>query len=128
MSSHRDPVIRTAPQLADLNLNGNIFGGWILSQMDIAGGIIASKHAGGPVATVAVEAMKFHRPVHVGDLVSCYAEVVKVGRTSMHVRIEVCVLRRGIEKEFPVTEGIFIFVAIDETGRPRPVEGGSTLV
>ncbi len=128
MSSHRDPVIRTAPQLADLNLNGNIFGGWILSQMDIAGGIIASKRAGGPVATVAVEAMKFHRPIHVGDLVSCYAEVVKAGRTSMHVRIEVCVLRRGIEKEFPVTEGIFIFVAIDEAGRPRPVEDGGTLV
>ncbi|MFQ5347212.1 MAG: acyl-CoA thioesterase [Rhodothalassiaceae bacterium] len=121
MTKARDPVIRTAPQLADLNLNGNIFGGWILSQMDIAGGITASKRAGGPVATVAVEAMKFHRPVHVGDLVSCYAEIERVGRTSMHVRIEVCVTRRGIEKEFPVTEGMFIFVAVDEAGRPQPV-------
>ncbi len=127
MRESRDPVIRTAPRFADLNLNGNIFGGWILSQMDVAGGIVASGRAGGPVATVAVEAMKFHRPIHVGDLVSCYAEIVKVGRTSMHVRIEVCVLRRGVEKEFPVTEGIFIFVAIDETGRPRPVEAGPSL-
>ncbi|GAB4134180.1 MAG: acyl-CoA thioesterase [Rhodothalassiaceae bacterium] len=123
MVSSRDPVIRTAPRLADLNLNGHIFGGWLLSQMDIAGGITASRRAGGAVATVAVEGMKFHRPVHVGDLVSCYAEVEKVGRSSMHVRVEVCVTRRGVPEEFRVTEGLFIFVAVDADGRPRPVDG-----
>jgi len=117
----RDPVVRTAPQMADLNLNGHIFGGWLLSQMDIAGGITASERANGPVATVAVEAMKFHRPVHIGDLVSCYCEVVKVGRTSIHVHIEVCAMRRGLDREVTVTEGNFVFVAVDEDGRPRPV-------
>ncbi|GER06298.1 acyl-CoA thioesterase [Iodidimonas muriae] len=122
MASKRDPVIRTAPRLADLNLNGHIFGGWLLSQMDIAGGITASQRAGGAVATVAVEAMKFHRPVHVGDLVSCYAEIKSVGCTSMHVNVEVCVSRRGIDEEFPVTEGTFIFVAVDQNGNPRPVD------
>lgn len=122
MPSSRDPVIRTAPRLADLNLNGHIFGGWLLSQMDIAGGITASRRAKGAVATVAVEGMKFHRPVHVGDLVSCYADVVKTGRTSLHVRVEVCVTRRGVEGEFRVTEGMFIFVAVDAEGRPRAVE------
>ncbi|RMF13800.1 MAG: acyl-CoA thioesterase [Alphaproteobacteria bacterium] len=120
--SPRDPVIRTAPQLSDLNLNGHIFGGWILSQMDIAGGITAARRAGGPVATVAIEAMKFHRPVHAGDLVSCYTDIVRVGRTSMHIRIEVCVSHRDEPEETVVTEGTFIFVAVDEEGRPRPVD------
>ena len=122
MTESRDPVIRIAPQFGDLNLNGNIFGGWILAQMDMAGGITASRRARGPVATVAVEGMKFHRPVNVGDLVSCYAEVEKVGRTSIHVKIEVCVDRRGTMRDFTVTEGTFIFVAIDGEGRPRPVD------
>lgn len=125
MTETRDPVIRTAPQFGDLNLNGNIFGGWILAQMDMAGGITASRRARGPVATVAVEGMKFHRPVNVGDLVSCYAEVEKVGRSSIHVKIEVCVDRRGVERDFTVTEGTFIFVAIDGEGRPRPVDAGT---
>lgn len=118
----RTPVIRTAPQMADLNLNGHIFGGWLLSQMDIAGGITASERANGPVATVAVEAMKFHRPVHIGDLVSCYCAIEKVGRTSIHVHIEVCAMRRGLDREVTVTEGSFVFVAVDEEGRPRPVD------
>mgnify|MGYP005846447089 CR=1 FL=1 len=120
--ARRDPVIRTAPQMADLNLNGHIFGGWLLSQMDIAGGITASERASGPVATVAVEAMKFHRPVHIGDLVSCYCGIEKVGRTSIHVHIEVCAMRRGLDREVTVTEGTFVFVAVDEEGRPRLVE------
>lgn len=121
MTTPRMPVIRTAPHFSDLNLNGHIFGGWLLSQMDIAGGITASQRAGGPVATVAIEAMKFHQPVHVGDLVSCYTEVTSVGRTSMHVKVEVCVQRRRHEDEFRVTEGTFIFVAVDAEGCPRPV-------
>lgn len=125
MTERRDPVIRIAPQFGDLNLNGNIFGGWILAQMDMAGGITASRRARGPVATIAVEGMKFHRPVNVGDLVSCYAEVEKVGRSSIHVKIEVCVDRRGVERDFTVTEGTFIFVAIDGEGRPRPVDSAT---
>ncbi len=120
--SGREPVIRTTPQLADLNLNGHIFGGWILSQMDIAGGITAARRANGPVATVAIHAMKFHRPVHPGDLVSCYTDIVKVGRTSIHVHIEVCVSRREEPEEIMVTEGVFVFVAVDKQGRPRPVD------
>ncbi len=120
--SGREPVIRTSPQLADFNLNGHIFGGWILSQMDIAGGITAARRANGPVATVAIQAMKFHRPVHPGDLVSCYTDIVKVGRTSIHVHVEVCVSRREKAEEIMVTEGVFVFVAVDEDGRPRPVE------
>ncbi len=121
MSNPRIPVIRTAPHFSDLNLNGHIFGGWILSQMDTAGGITASERAKGAVATVAIEAMKFHRPVQVGDLVSCYTDIVRIGHTSLHVRVEVCVRRRHHEGEFRVTEGTFIFVAVDADGRPRPV-------
>jgi len=125
VSEGRDPVIRTVAQLADLNLNGNVFGGWILSQMDIAGGITAAKRANGPVATVAIEAMKFHRPVHPGDLVSCYCDIEKVGRTSLHVTIEVTVTRRDLKTDVTVTEGTYIFVAVDRQGRPRPVDEGS---
>ncbi len=121
MPNPRVPVIRTAPHFSDLNLNGHIFGGWLLSQMDTAGGITASERADGAVATVAIEAMKFHRPVQVGDIVSCYTEIIKVGHTSMHVRVEVCVRRRNHEAEFRVTEGTFIFVAVDAEGCPRPV-------
>ncbi|MGF1604701.1 MAG: acyl-CoA thioesterase [Rhodothalassiaceae bacterium] len=117
----RDPVIRTAPRLADLNLNGHIFGGWILSQMDIAGGITAARRARGPVATVAIEAMKFHRPILPGDLVSIFAEVCHVGTTSLTIGLEVMVARRLEPEELKVTEGRFIFVAVDEAGKKRPV-------
>ena len=122
MDCPRDPVIRISPRMADLNLNGHIFGGWILSQMDIAGGITAARRAAGPVATVAVEAMTFHRPVHIRDLVSCYTEITRIGRTSISVNVEVCVTRHGEPEEITVTEGVFIFVAIDDNGRPRPVD------
>lgn len=122
MTDRGDPIIRTAPRMADLNLNGNIFGGWILAQMDIAGGYTAARRAKGPVATVAIEAMKFHRPINPGDLVSCYAKIEKVGRTSMHVCIDVWASRRGKPKDVRVTEGTFVFVAIDKNGRPRPVD------
>ena len=119
--SHRDPVIRTAPRPADLNLNGHIFGGWILSQMDIAGGITAARRAGGPVATVAVESMKFHRPILVGDLVSLYTDVTRVGSTSVTVTIEVLAERMGQTEPVTVTEGRFIFVAVDSRGAKRVV-------
>ena len=126
MSKNREPVLRISPRLADLNLNGNIFGGWVLSQMDIAGGITAARRARGTVATVAIEAMKFVRPIRVGDLVSCYAEIVKVGTTSITVKIDVTAIRAGERetqdvREVQVTKGFFIFVALDEKGRPRPV-------
>lgn len=116
-----EPVIRTSPRPSDLNKSGNIFGGWILSQMDTAGGITAARRAGGRVATVAIEAMSFHKPVAVGDLISCYTEIVREGRTSISVKINVLANRMGVEEEITVTEGTFIFVAIDEKNRPRPL-------
>ena len=116
-----EPTIRTVPMPADSNQNGDIFGGWVLSQMDIAGGVAASRLAKGRLATVAVEAMKFHRPIAVGDVVSLYTEVVRVGTTSIAVRIETIVNRRNASEEIKVTEGIFVYVAIDEHGRPRTV-------
>ena len=127
MTKKLKPVIRTSPRFADLNMNGNIFGGWILSQMDIAGGITAARLAKGPVATVAIEGMKFLRPVNVGDLVSCYAEIGKIGNTSVAVDVKVTAIRAserdaGEIREVRVTEGTFIFVALDEKGRPRPVK------
>lgn len=116
-----EPTIRTVPMPADSNANGDIFGGWVLSQMDIAGGVAASRVARGRTVTVAVEAMKFHRPVAVGDLVSLYTEILRIGATSITVRIETIVNRRGAGAEITVTEGTFVYVAIDDQGRPRPV-------
>ena len=124
ISQPHSAVIRTVPRIADSNASGDIFGGWILSQMDIAGGVVAAERAKGRVVTVAIDAMRFHRPVYVGDLVSVFAEVAKVGRTSMDIRIETYVHRhQSSEEELLVTEGIFVFVAIDNNGRPRPVDG-----
>lgn len=113
------PKIRAVPMPSDLNMNGNIFGGWVLSQMDIAGGIAASSVARGRVATVAVEAMKFHAPINVGDVVSVYADVEKTGRTSLHVRLNVFACNRYSENTRQVTEGLFVFVAVDDDGEPR---------
>ena len=119
----RSAVIRTVPRPADANASGDICGGWILSQMDIAGGVVAAERAQGRVVTVAIDAMRFHRPVYVGDLVSVVAEVAGVGRTSLDVRIETYVHRRqSADRELLVTEGTFVFVAIDREGRPRPVD------
>ena len=87
--TNRDPVLRVVPGPSDINANGHIFGGWVLSQMDIAGGITASSRAQGPVATVAIESMEFIPPIHLRDVISVFAEVERVGRTSMAVRIEV---------------------------------------
>ena len=116
------PVIRTVPMPADANPNGDIFGGWVLSHMDIAGAVVAAQRAHGRVATVAIDAMTFHRPVFIGDLVSLYAEVVKVGRTSVTVAIETLARRQRIAEEVIVTAGTFVYVAIDGQGRPRPVD------
>ncbi len=115
-------AIRTAAMPADTNASGDIFGGWLLAQMDIAGGITAMARAEGRVVTVAVEAMKFHLPVRVGDVLCAYADLVRVGTTSLTYRVEAWVLRRAHAKQREkVTEGLFTYVALDENARPRPV-------
>ena len=118
----REPILRVVPGPSDINANGHIFGGWVLSQMDIAAGIVASRRANGPVATVAIEKMEFIAPIHLRDLISVYATVDRVGRTSMQVRIEVVALRDRGATQVKVTEGLFTFVALDENHRPRAVE------
>ena len=118
----RQPTIRTLPKRSNINSNGHIFGGWILSQMDSAAGIEAMRRVKGPVATVAIEAMKFHAPVSIGDWMSVYTDITKVGKTSLTVHIEVTVVSRDNEEETVVTEGDFIFVALDKNHRPRVIE------
>ncbi len=113
--------IRTLAMPADANPSGDIFGGWVLSQMDIGGGITAGQRARGRVATVAVDAMTFHLPVYVGDVLCVYADLERVGRTSMTWWLEAWALRGRLGERVRVTEGRFTFVAIDEAGRPRPV-------
>ena len=120
--ARREPIIRVIPGPADINANGHIFGGWVLSQMDIAAGIVASRRAKGSVATVAIEAMEFIAPINLRDLVSVYAEVERVGRTSMGVRIEVVATRDLGTTDVKVTEGLFTFVALDANDQPRPVD------
>lgn len=113
------PILRVVPRPADINSNGHIFGGWVLSQMDIAGGIVAGDVAKGPVATVAIETMEFISPILLGDIISVYAHLEKRGRTSMGIRIEVIATRDGNRTQQRVTEGLFTFVALDENHRPR---------
>ncbi len=115
------PAIRTIAMPADANSNGDIFGGWMMSQMDLAGGVAAVQRAQGRIVTVAVDAMTFHLPVNVGDLVSCYAQVTRVGRTSLTVKIDAWVQRRIGRHMERVTSGSFTYVAVDEKGQPRPV-------
>ena len=116
-----EPVLRVIPGPSDINANGHIFGGWVLSQMDIAAGIVASNRAQGPVATVAIEAMEFIAPILIHDLISVYAEIEREGRTSMGIRIEVVATRDRGEREVKVTEALFTFVALDENHRPKPL-------
>jgi acyl-CoA thioesterase YciA len=118
---HSEPTLRAIAMPADANPHGDIFGGWLLSQMDLAGGTVATRRAKGRTVTVAVTAMSFHRPVFIGDEVTCYAEIVKIGNTSITVKVESWV-RRGIgEEQIEVTEGIFTYVAVGDDRRPRPV-------
>jgi acyl-CoA thioesterase YciA len=119
---HRNPVLRVVPGPSDINANGHIFGGWVLSQMDIAAGIIASRRAGGSVATIAIDKMEFIAPIHLRDVISVFAEVERVGRTSMGIRIEVIATRDRGATDIKVTEALFTFVALDEQNRPRPVD------
>ncbi|MBT5266804.1 MAG: acyl-CoA thioesterase [Rhodospirillaceae bacterium] len=116
--------IRTVAMPSDTNPNGDIFGGWVLSQMDLAGGTAASLKARGRVATVAIEGMSFHKPVRVGDVLCCYADLERIGRTSLALHVEAWALRsRSYEaKRVLVTEGEFVFVALDPEGKPRPLK------
>ena len=122
MTEERVPILRVMPGPGDINANGHIFGGWVLSQMDIAGGITASRRAKGAVATVAIESMEFLAPIHLRDVISVFAGIERVGRTSMGVRIEVVASRDRGATEVKVTEGLFTFVALDADNRPRPVD------
>src|SRR5690349_18950718 len=116
------PVLRVAPMPRDSNQSGDIFGGWIMAQVDIAGSIPAARVAKGRVATVAVNSFQFKQPVFVGDLVSFYAEVVRVGRTSITVNVEVYAQRRPErEQVVKVTEATLTYVAVDENRQPRVV-------
>ena len=116
-----DPILRVVPQPADINSNGHIFGGWVLSQMDIAGGIVAGQIADGRCATVAIETMQFIAPILVRDLVSIYATVERRGRTSVAIRLDVIASRDRGREEVKVTSGVFTFVALDDEFRPRPL-------
>lgn len=117
----REPMLRTIAMPADANADGDIFGGWVLAQMDLAGGSLAVQRAHGRVATVALTGMTFHLPVFIGDEVSCYGTVIKVGRTSITIHIESWVRRHRSGERVKVTEGTFTFVAIGEDRRPRVV-------
>lgn len=118
----KQPTLRIVPMPADTNYAGSIFGGWILSQVDIAGSIAAIKRARGRVATVAVNSVEFHEPVFVGDIVSCYAEVIRVGKTSIAVKVDVYAERNPERVQvIKVTQAVLTYVALDKDLRPRVV-------
>jgi acyl-CoA thioesterase YciA len=124
LPDERQPTIRVLAMPTDTNAAGDIFGGWIMSQVDIAGSIAAYRRANGRVVTVAVNSFQFHQPVFVGDLISCYAEVVRVGHTSLTVHVEVYAERsRRSDECLRVTEATLTYVAVDAQRRPRPVGG-----
>lgn len=114
-------ALKTIAMPADTNPYGHIFGGWIMSQMDIASGMYAAQQVGGRIATVAVDAMTFHKPVHVGDEVNCFCRVEKVGQTSITVQVETWVRRHQSTDREKVTEGRFVFVALDHEGHPKTI-------
>jgi acyl-CoA thioesterase YciA len=118
-----DLALQTMAMPRDTNASGDIFGGWLLSQMDLAGGIAAGELANGRVATVAIDGMAFLTPVHVGAVVSCYTDILEVGRSSIRIMVEVWINSRHDGEPIKVTEGEFVFVAIDENGRTRTVSG-----
>jgi acyl-CoA thioesterase YciA len=113
------PILRVIPKPGDINSNGHIFGGWVLSQMDSAGGIVAGRIAQGPTATVAIETMEFLAPILLTDIISVYAKIERRGRTSIAIRLDVVASRSRGAEEVKVTSGVFTFVALDENFRPR---------
>ncbi|MDO7835864.1 acyl-CoA thioesterase [Sphingobium sp. HBC34] len=121
MTERGEVVLRVMPHLTDINANGHIFGGWVLSQMDIAGGIVAHRIAQGPVATVAIESMAFITPILLGDIVSVYATEARRGRTSIAIRVDVVATRGIDQQQVELTSGVYTFVALDANHRPRPL-------
>jgi len=120
-----DPTLRVVPMPSDANYSGDIFGGWIMSQVDIAGSIPAVQVAKGRVATIAVNSFLFKQPVLIGDLVSFYATIAKVGRTSITVDVEVFAQRRSLHEIVKVTDATLTYVAVDEKRKPRVINEGS---
>lgn len=114
-------AIRALAMPRDTNPAGDLFGGWVLSQMDIAGGLVSKKEAKGRTVTVAIDAMTFHKPVHVGDTLCCYVEILKIGNTSITTRIESWAKREYNDNRVLVTEGTFTYVAVDADGKKRPI-------
>ncbi len=121
MSPRGELSLRTLAMPRDANPNGDIFGGWVLSQMDIAAGMSASQRARGRVATVAIDAMTFKLPIYVGDILCVYTDIERIGTSSMAIHVEAWVLRDRMGERLKVTEGEFTFVAIDDERKPRPV-------
>ena len=119
--SNSEITIQTLAMPADTNANGDIFGGWLVSHMDLAAGVLAKKVSRGRVTTVAIHSMTFLMPVHVGDVVSFHVELLKMGKTSMTIAVEAWTETLATGEKFRVTEGTFVFVAIDEHGKPRQV-------
>ena len=119
--TNKVPITKTVAMPKDTNANGDIFGGWLMGQMDLAGAIIARDNAKGRKATVAVDAMSFIAPVKIGDIVSCFGSVIKLGKTSITVKIEVTAARGHEEDIHLVTNGTFVYVAIDKLGKPRKI-------
>jgi len=117
-----EPIIRVTAMPADANAYGDIFGGWLMSLMDNGAGLIAARYSHGRAVTVAMDGMQFHAPVKVGDEVSVYGQIDRIGRSSMTIAVEAWRRDRHEEQEIKVTEAVFTFVAIDEAGRPRPVQ------
>ncbi len=122
MTERRDPAIRVTAMPADANAYGDIFGGWLMSLMDSGGGLVAARRSKGRAVTVAMDGVQFHEPVSVGDEVSVYGEILKIGRSSMTIAVEAWRRHRHEEAEVKVTEATFTFVAVDANSRPRPVE------
>jgi acyl-CoA thioesterase YciA len=125
VSEHRDPAIRVVAMPADANAYGDIFGGWLMSVMDNGAGLTAARRSRGRAVTVAMDGMQFHQPVKVGDEVSVYTEIEKVGRTSLTIAVEAWRRHRSEEQSVKVTEAKFTFVAIDDAGRPRAIDAGN---
>lgn len=120
-TSRGDLVLQTVAMPKDANAYGDIFGGWLLSQMDIGGAVLAHQKANNRVTTVAIDSLVFLKPVYIGDLVCCYATALKTGHSSITIKIEVYVNRMRYGDELKVAEGIFTFVALDENGRPKEI-------
>lgn len=122
VNNGRDPVIRVTAMPADANAYGDIFGGWLMSLMDSGAGLIAARHSHGRAVTAAMDGMQFHSPVRIGDEVSVYGTLERVGRTSMTISIEAWRRHRHEEEEVKVTQAVFTFVAVDENKRPRVID------